>query len=86
VIGVAQNCKQYDWAADPQPVALQNREFLGEGKLGPHMPYLTLVMRASCGRATRPPSSPTVPFGGVGGDRYAGAQGHQDGADGSPAA
>ena len=49
VIGVAANAKQSGWAAEPYPevylAALQNREFLENP--GPHVAYLTLVVRTS---------------------------------------
>jgi putative ABC transport system permease protein len=52
VIGVVADARQYDWAADPYPemylAALQTPEFLGAGTdpIGPHMSYITLVVRA----------------------------------------
>ena len=51
VIGVAANAKQLDWASTPHPEiylsAMQNPEFMGEtaGGMGPHMTYITLVVR-----------------------------------------
>jgi putative ABC transport system permease protein len=53
VVGVVANAKQGDWAADPDPeiylAGFQTPAFLGEGSgfLGPHMAYLTLVVRTS---------------------------------------
>ena len=49
VIGVVANAKQSNWSSEPEPeiylAALQNRDFLGEG--GPHMAYITLVVRTA---------------------------------------
>ncbi len=51
IIGVAKNAKQENWADNPEPevylAALQNPEFLGTGKLGSHISYVTLVVRTS---------------------------------------
>jgi predicted permease len=48
VIGIVKNARQDDWTSRPGPeaylAALQNQEFLSEP--GPHMAYLTLVVRA----------------------------------------
>jgi putative ABC transport system permease protein len=51
VVGVTANAKQSDWAAVPDSeiyiAALQNRAFLGDGTMGSHMAYITLVVRAN---------------------------------------
>src|SRR5579884_479055 len=53
IVGIAANAKQEDWAVPASPevylAALQNPAFLGEtsGSIGPHMTYITLVVRGS---------------------------------------